>query len=147
LAPLLLAWTGDARAENLVANPSAEHVTTDGLPEGWGLYLGAGAMKLSSASDEKHAGERAACLELTDWHTPKDAADAAAQRSVSGAIILAPNNGYSAQGAIACTPGTNYAFSFWYKGDVGNARQDQGRWLEYPADLDRIALPRRSRSC
>ena len=52
LAPLLLAWTADARAENLVANPSAEHVTTDCLPEGWGLYLGAGAMKLSSTRDE-----------------------------------------------------------------------------------------------
>jgi len=82
-------------AENLAANPSAEQVATDGRPEGWGLYVGAGRMQLASTVEETHSGQRAACLELTDWHTPKDSSDAAAQRSVSGAIILAPNSGYA----------------------------------------------------
>ena len=76
-------------AENLVTNPSAEQAAADGRPEGWGLYVGAGRMQLASTVEETHSGQRAACLELIDWHTPKDSPDAAVQRSVSGAIVLA----------------------------------------------------------
>ncbi|NLF68802.1 MAG: family 10 glycosylhydrolase [Candidatus Anammoximicrobium sp.] len=121
-------------AENLVANPSAEDVAVNGRPEGWGLYAGAGQMKLTSTLDERYSGQRAACLELIDWYTPKDAPDAAAQRSVSGALILAPSNGYNAQGAIECIPATRYAFSFWYKGDVSSVAINVTGWPSPDAD-------------
>lgn len=129
-----IAALASTAAENLVANPSAEQVSIEGQPEGWGLYVGAGQMKLSSTVEDKHSGQRAACLELTDWHTPKDSPDAAALRSVSGAVILAPNNGYGSQGAIACTPGTRYAFSFWYKGDVASASVSVTGWPSPDSD-------------
>ena len=76
-------------AQNVAANPSAEKVAADGTPLGWGMYVGAGRMKLTAAADEKHSGQRSACLELTDWYTPPGAANVPAQRSISGAIVLA----------------------------------------------------------
>jgi uncharacterized lipoprotein YddW (UPF0748 family) len=133
-AALAAILAGEARAEDLVVNPSAEQVAADGTPEGWGLYVGAGKMKLTATADEKHSGERSACLELIDWHTPQDAPDAAAKGSISGAIILAANNGYSAEGALECLPGANYVFSFWYKGDVASAAVSVTGWPSSDAD-------------
>ena len=56
-------------------------------------------------------------------------------------MMLAPNNGYQAGGAIPCSPGATYAFSFWYKGDVPKASvsatgwpsADAGRWQAHSA--------------
>jgi hypothetical protein len=130
-----------ADAENAAPNPTAEQVAADGKPVGWGLYVGAGQMKLTSATDQRRSGQRSACLELTDWHTPAGA-DAAAHRSVSGAIVLAPNDGYKASGAIACSPGTSYAFSFWYKGNVSSATVGAVGWPSGEADhTKRIPIP------
>jgi len=121
ILPLLLAIPAVAPGENLVANPSAEQASETGAPRGWGKYVGAGGVTLCTSTDEKHSGHASACLELTEWYTPEDAPDPAEKRSASGAVMLADNNGYGAQGALPCSPETTYAFSFWYKGDVRRA--------------------------
>jgi len=127
------------RADNLAPNPTAEQVAPDGSPLGWGLYVGAGQMKLASATDQKHAGRRSACLELTGWYTPPGAANV---RTMSGAIVLAPNNGYTAGGAIPCRPGDSYAFSFWYQGNVPAATVAATGWPSPEAgDARRVSLP------
>lgn len=123
-----------ASADNLVTNASAERVADNGSPEGWGLYVGAGRMTLTASPDEKHSGQRAACLELTEWYTPKGSTPAAIDRSVSGAILLAPNNGYRGQGALECSPGSAYVFSFWYKGSVPSASVSVTGWPSADAD-------------
>ena len=134
-AALGILLTGQmAVADNLVSNGSAEQVAANGAPEGWGLYVGAGKMTFTASLEEKRTGERAACLELAAWHTPKDAADAEANRSVSGAILLAPNNGYSAVGALECVPGTTYVYSFWFKGSVPSASVSVTDWPSAEAD-------------
>ena len=133
LAAFLL-FPGPARAENIVANPSAEQVAADGTPVAWGMYVGAGRIKLSAAADQKRSGQRSACLDLMGWYTPPGAADVPAQHSVSGAIVLAPNNGYGAGGALPCHPGDSYAFSFWYKGIVPSAAIGATGWPSAKAD-------------
>ena len=105
-------------ASSLMINPSAEDAADDGKPIGWGMYLGAGTARLTLSAEEKHSGQSSACLELTGWHVPMDAKDTAGNRTASAAIILASNDGYRAKGALPGAPGTTYAFSFWYKGDV-----------------------------
>jgi hypothetical protein len=142
-AVLLGAWlAGGVRADNLAANPSAEQVAADGTPVGWGLYVGSGRLKLTSTSEQKHSGERSACLETIDWYTPPGAADATRRRTVGGAIMLAPNDGYRAGGALACSPGVTYAFSFWYKGDVPKASVSAVGWPSADADdTKRIRMP------
>lgn len=64
---------GAMAGENLVPNPSAEKVAKDGKPEGWGLYVGAGGMKLTATDQEQHSGQRAARLEVSQWYLPKGA--------------------------------------------------------------------------
>ncbi len=133
---------GAVRADNLAANPSAEQVAGDGTPQGWGMYVGAGQMKLTSAADQKHSGQRSACLELTGWYTPPGAANSAANHSIGGAMVLAPNSGYGAKGALPCRAGTAYAFSFWYKGDIRSATVSAIGWPSAVAsDAQRIWLP------
>jgi hypothetical protein len=128
-------------ADNVVKNPSAEEVAPDGLPTGWGLYTGAGRLRLSSSQTEKHSGRQSACLEMLEWHAPKDGKADAKGRHISGGIVLAPNNRYSAQGAIPCAPGSNYTFSFWYKGDVASATVGATGWPSADAgDKKRIEI-------
>ena len=132
---------GALNADNVAPNPTAEHVATDGTPLDWGLYVGAGQMKLTSATDQKHSGQRSVCLELTGWYTPQGAAKGAIPRSISGAIVLAPNNGYAAAGAIPCSPGASYAFSFWYQGNVPAATVGATGWPSAEAsDKERIGI-------
>jgi uncharacterized lipoprotein YddW (UPF0748 family) len=141
IAAVVAYATGSFAAENLAPNPTAEQVDADGKPTGWGLYLGAGQAKLRSTTDQKHSGQRSTCLELTDWHTPAGA-DGAAHRSASSAIVLAPNNGYNAAGALACSPGESYTLSFWYKGDVASATVSAVGWPSPEAtDSQRIPIP------
>ncbi len=130
------------RAENLVTNPSAEESATSGMPKGWGVYVGAGGVRLTVTADEKHTGKSAACLELNKWHTPKDAKDTPENHSASGAIVLAENDGYRASGAMPCRPGTNYAFSFWYKGTVPDAHVGVTGWPSAEAEHERrVSVP------
>ncbi len=139
---LIVLLPGAVRAQNLAANPSAEQVAADGTPVGWGKYVGAGRMILTAATDQKHSGQRSACLELLGWYTPPGAADVPAQHSASGAIVLAPNSGYAADGAIPCRPAASYAFSFWYKGDVPWAAVNATGWPSAKAgDTERIGIP------
>ncbi len=141
-ALILIAIPSAVVAENLVKNPSAEEAAANGMPKGWGLYVGAGGLRLTVTADEKHSGKSAACLELHKWYTPKDAKDTSANHSVSGAIVLAENSGYRAQGAIPCRPGTNYVFSFWYKGTVPAAHIGASGWPSAAADHDRrVSVP------
>ena len=119
---ILLVTSAAVGAENLVPNPSAEEAAADGMPKGWGKYVGAGGVRLAVTTDETHSGKSAAYLELEKWHTPKDAQDSPENRSVSGAMILAENDGYRIKGALSCMPGARYAFSFWYKGTVPAAK-------------------------
>lgn len=129
-------------AENLVMNPSAEESAGNGIPKGWGRYVAAGGVRVAATADEKHSGESAACLELDKWDTPKDAQDAPENHSVSGAIILAENDGYRVDGALPCMPGARYAFSFWYKGTIPAAKVTVSGWPSEKADRDqRIAVP------
>lgn len=138
----ILFHPGIAGADNLVANPSAERVAAGGAPEGWGLYVGSGGVKLTATTEAKHSGERSACLELTGWLAPKGPAGAAADGTASGAILLAPNNGYSAKGSLPCSPGTKYVFSFWYMGSVPSASVDVTGWPSADGDhTQRIAHP------
>jgi uncharacterized lipoprotein YddW (UPF0748 family) len=137
-----LLFPAAAGADNIAANPSAEQVAADGTPVGWGMYVGAGRMKLTAAADQKRSGQRSACLDLMGWYTPPGAADVPAQHSVSGAIVLAPNSGYGAGGALACRPGDSYAFSFWYKGTVPSASVSATGWPSAKADdTQRIGIP------
>ena len=71
-----------ARPENMVANPSAERAAENRMPQGWGLYVGAGSVKLTVTTEEKHSGQSSACLELTGWYVPKGVKDAVAARYV-----------------------------------------------------------------
>lgn len=129
-------------AENLVENPSAEDVADSGMPRGWGRYVGAGGVRVTATSDEQRSGQSAACLELDKWYTPKDAPDTPENHSVSGAIILAENNGYRGDGALSGVPGTRYAFSFWYKGTIPAAKVIVNGWPADTADHDqRISVP------
>lgn len=129
-------------AENLVRNPSAEEAAENGTPKGWGLYVGAGGVRLAATADEKHSGKSAVCLELDKWHIPKDAKDAPENRSANGAIVLAENNGYLARGAMPCKPGTDYAYSFWYKGSLSTARVSVTGWPSAETERDRkVAVP------
>lgn len=129
-------------AENLMTNPSAEESADNGMPKGWGRYVGAGGVRVAATTDEKHSGESAACLELDKWYTPKDTQDAPENHSVSGAIILAENDGYRVDGALSCIPGARYAFSFWYKGTIPVAKVTVSGWPSEKADRDqRITVP------
>jgi len=133
---------GVVMADNMAANPSAEQVAADGTPVGWGMYVGAGRMKLTAAADQKHTGQRSACLQLTRWYTPPGAADSAANHSIGGAMVLAPNDGYGAKGALPCRAETSYAFCFWYKGDIRSATVSAVGWPSATAnDTKRIWLP------
>jgi len=130
------------QAQNLLSNPSAERVTDSRTPQGWGMYLGAGVAQLAATTSEKHSGQNSACLELTGWHVPKDAKDTPANRSVSAAIALAENDGYSARGSLDGAPGTTYTFSFWYKGDVQSAGVSVTGWPTKDSDYTkRVAQP------
>ncbi len=129
-------------AENLMTNPSAEESADNGMPKGWGRYVGAGGVRVAATTGEKHSGESAACLELDKWYTPKDAQDAPENHSVSGAIVLAENDGYRVDGAFSCIPGARYAFSFWYKGTIPAAKVTVSGWPSGKADRDqRITVP------
>ena len=119
---ILLVTATAVGAEKLVTTPSAEEVAANGMPKGWGRYVGAGGVRLAVTTDEKHSGKSAACLELDKWHTPKAVHDSPENHSVNGAVILADNDGYRVNGALPCTPGARYAFSFWYKGTVPSAK-------------------------
>ena len=56
--------------------------------------------------------------------------------------MLAENNGYRAQGALPCEPGTNYVFSFWYKGTLPAAHVGVTGWPSAEAEHDRrISVP------
>ena len=90
---ILLLTSAAVGAENLVTNPSAEEAAANGMPKGWGKYVGAGGVRLAVTTDENYSGESAACLELDKWHTPRDVPDAPENRSISGATILAENDG------------------------------------------------------
>ncbi len=137
-----LAFSPIAEADNLVVNPSAENGADGTRPAGWGLYVGAGNVKLTTNSLEKHSGQASACLDLTGWYVPKDTKDAPENRSVSAAVVLADNNGYGAAGALKGTPATTYTFSFWYKGDLPSAGVGVTGWPEPNADHNqRIAQP------
>lgn len=129
---IAVVWLGSlvvgANAENMVANPSAERAAENRMPQGWGLYVGAGSAKLAVTAEEKHSGQSSACLELTGWYVPKGAKDEPEARSVSAAMILAENDGYSAKGSLRAAPGTTYAFSFWYKGDLPSASVSVTGW-------------------
>ena len=139
---ILLLTSAAVGAENLVPNPSAEEAAADGMPKGWGKYVGAGGVRLAVTTDEKHSGKSAAYLELEKWHTPKDAQDSPENRSVSGAMILAENDGYRVQGALSCKPGARYAFSFWYKGTVPAAKVTVTGWPSEKAESgQRITIP------
>jgi hypothetical protein len=133
-APCILLGIAQSRGENLIINPSAEEGTPNQSPPGWGLYIGAGTATVTVAPNEKRSGQAAACLELTGWYTPKDAPDKPENHSVSAAIVLAPNDGYSAKGSIQGKPGTTYAFSFWYKGDLATATAVVIGWPSTDAD-------------
>ncbi len=129
---------GAALAQNLVVNPSAEEAAENGMPVGWGLYIGAGGAKLTVSTEEKHSGEGSACLELTKWYTPKDAEDTAENHSVSAGIVLAESSFYGPEGALEAVPGGTYVFSFWYKGDIKSGRVVARGW---PAGEDDEVKP------
>lgn len=128
-----------AAADNRLLNPSAEEAGQAGAPKGWGLYVGAGKMKLSLAAEEKRSGRASACLDLTGWYTPKDAKDTPENHSLSGAIVVPGGNGYSPVDALECAPGDCFAFSFWYKGTVKSAYVSAVGWPNTKAGhADRI---------
>lgn len=130
-----------ARGENLLVNPSVEQGAAGQTPPGWGLYLGAGKARVFTATDESHSGKASACLELTGWLVPKDAADTPENRSVSAALVLAPNDGYRGRGALPGQPSTTYFFSFWYKGTLSSAKVSVTAWPDLEADhTKRISL-------
>ncbi|NLF69529.1 MAG: hypothetical protein GX575_10805 [Candidatus Anammoximicrobium sp.] len=111
-------------AENLVMNPSAEESAGNGIPKGWGRYVAAGGVRVAATADEKHSGESAACLELDKWDTPKDAQDAPENHSVSGAIILAENDGYRVDGALPCMPRREVRLFVLVQGDDPRGQGD-----------------------
>jgi len=111
-------------AENLVMNPSGEESADIGTPKGWGRYVGAGDVRVVATTDEKHSGESAACLELDKWDTPKDAQDAPENHSVSGAIILAENDGYRVDGALPCMPRREVRLFVLVQGDDPRGQGD-----------------------
>ena len=113
---ILLVTSAAVGAENLVANPSAEEAAANGMPKGWGKYVGAGGVRLAVTTDEKHSGKSAASLELDKWHTPKDAQDSPENRSVSGAMILAENNGYRVRAPCHASPARGTPFPSGIKG-------------------------------
>ena len=126
-------------------NPSAEEAAASGAPKGWGRYVGAGGVRLAQATDEQHSGESAACLELNRWYTPPDKQDSPENRSASGALILAENDGYRAGGALPCVAGARYAFSFWYKGTIPSAKVIATGWPSQDAGSEeRITIPVRA---
>ena len=126
------------QAQNLVQNPSAEDVDATGLPAGWGIYYGCGKAKLTVSSAEKHTGQRSAYLELTDWWTSPT--NSAAQEA-NNAIVLCRNDGYRVAGSVPCSPETDYAYMFWYKGDFQSARVVATGWPDANAGAaQRISL-------
>jgi uncharacterized lipoprotein YddW (UPF0748 family) len=136
LLVFVLLWLGAApdgvKGQNLVANPSAEKADDTGRPQGWGMYVGAGGAKLTVVTAMKHSGQSCARLELTEWYTEGGVQQA------NAAMVLARNNGYSAQGAISCSPGANYVYGFWYKGDFQSATVSVIGW----PDVGAVALQR-----
>ena len=85
--PVLLGacFAEGTRADNVVANPSAEQVAADGTPAGWGLYIGSGRFKLTASNEQKHSGERSACIEPTEWYTPPGGSRCGADNGLSAA--------------------------------------------------------------
>ncbi|MCD6361409.1 MAG: family 10 glycosylhydrolase [Armatimonadetes bacterium] len=142
VAALLLgvvSWTW--AAENLMVNPSAEEVTDAGHLPGWGLYIGAGRATLTQSADYAHEGKASACLELTRWYTPPDEEDVPANHSISVAAMLGESNGYKPLNTMTCEPGTTYVFTFWYRGDVSNAKVSVTGWPADDADHTRRIHP------
>ncbi len=130
-----------AGAENLMTNPSAEQAAENGMPAGWCWYQGSGQAKLKVSTAENHSGKSSACLELSQWHTPKDAADTVENHSISVSLVLADSHGYSAERAIPCRGDTTYVFSFWYKGDVKAATVSVTGWPSPDAGSDARIFP------
>lgn len=137
---LPLFWTTSvvaaAYADNLMTNPSAEQAAADGSPAGWSWYQGSGKAKLSTSTAESRSGKSSACLELSQWYVPKGTEDARENHSISVAMVLADNQGYTAAGAIPCQGDTLYTFSFWYKGDVKSAKVSATGWPSPQAGSD-----------
>ncbi len=125
---LSLVSAGGAQVVNLALNPGAEEVV-DGRLVGWGQYTGSGQGTVTRSTAEKRSGEASTCFEVTGWYHAPDKPDTAQHRSVNLAVVLADNNGFTAQGALEGEPGTLYAVSFWYRGDLPAV---QVRGMEWP---------------
>lgn len=135
-----LTCLGGAWGENLCPNPGAE--MTDARLPGFALYWGAGQAALTSSREEKHSGASSACLDVTGWWRPADAADTPANRSVNMSLVLAENDGFDAKGAMPGEPGGLYAVSFWYKGDVRSGTVRAIAWPNLEGKRnDRLYVP------
>ncbi len=102
--------SADCMAQNLVANPSAEEVT-DGFPVGWGMYRGKGTGSWG-ATDEAHSGERGVFLRVDEF------GEWGGGPYINVGVLVAESNGYDGSRATPATPGTDYHFSLWLKGDI-----------------------------
>lgn len=125
LAALALAPAARA-ADNLLANPGAEEVQGQKPARGFGLYVGAGRMKLQASSENPHGGKQAARLTLEDWHrTPQMPAQ------VSGYLLLGGGNGYASKETLpAASEAIGYAYDFWARGTVARAKLQIWTWDE-----------------
>jgi len=121
-----LAMRAGEPAENLVSNPGAEEVKGEKPARGFGVYVGAGKMKLSASAESPHSGKFAARLTLEDWHR---ATNMAAQ--VSGCLLIGGGNGYTPKDAMPAVDGAiGYVYEFWARGTISPAKLQVWTWDE-----------------
>ena len=114
-----------AAAADLLPNPGAEEIR-DGRPAGFGVYVGAGKISLTAASENPHSGKAAARLSFEDWYQAEGK-----PAQISGSLLLGGSNGYQPDGALETVPeALSYAFEFWIRGDLATVQLNAWTWDE-----------------
>jgi hypothetical protein len=110
----------EAGGVNVIPNPGAEEVK-DGRPVGWGLYLGAGKARLSSAPGRD--GGLCARIEATEWYPWPDG-----RRTINVALMIGDSDGYQGTNALSLQPMRRYWFSLWLKGTAATVKIGVVTW-------------------
>jgi len=121
---LMFAVRAAESADNLVPNPGTEEVRGDKPAQGFGVYIGAGKMKLCASADNPHSGKFAARLTLEDWHRAPTMAT-----QVSGYLLIGGGNGYTPKDTLPATAGAiGYVYEFWTRGTIERPKLQVWTW-------------------
>lgn len=129
------------RAHRLQAAAGATVLLTSAAaaPRGWGLYSGGTAADGAlAASPDAHSGRRSVMLDTKQFY--KDPATGTPKFLILK-LMQGDTDGYGGARANAATPGAEYRFSFWLKGDVPEVKVGVTAWTSEAAKAaDRVQV-------